>query len=218
MPPLYKLGFQPPPRSRHSYTAGLVSIQHRQLLPVRCAVPGHIRPLWALSLRANHALLANLQTAQVLRNARLLHQVIAVSRSSFIFCALCLFGTQNVIQYDRYAQVIRTLLRLPIAGPLISASAEPAATGSSNMGVIIGAAVGGAVAVMVTLGFSWRFYVNRKRKILVPDNNKTVLGADKEALSASLVAVVDESDDFDAVFSNHQVWIRETSSSLGCMP
>ena len=86
------------------------------------------------------------------------------------------------------------------------------------MGVIIGAAVGGAVVVMVTLGMSWKFCVNRKREILVPDHNETVLVADKEALSASLVAVVDGSDDFDAVFSNHQVWIRETSSSLGCMP
>jgi hypothetical protein len=108
-------------------------------------------------------------------------------------------------------------LRLPIAGPLISASADPAATGSSNLGVIIGATVGGAVAVMVTLGFSWRLYVNRKRKILVPDNNKTAQGADKEALSANLVAVVDGSDDFDAVFSTRQVWIRKRSSSLGCM-
>jgi hypothetical protein len=117
-----------------------------------------------------------------------------------------------VVQHDRYTQAMRTLLTLVIAGSLISASADPAANGSSNMGVIIGAAAGGAVAAMVALGFSWRFYVNRKRKILVPDNNKTVLGADKEVLSASLVAIVDGSDDFD-----HQVWIREKSSSLGCM-
>ena len=125
-----------------------------------------------------------------------------------------------VVQYGRGTQAMRMLLTLPVAASLISASADPAATGNSNMGVIIGAAVGGAVAVMVTLGFSWRFYVNRKRKILVPDNKmKTGLGADKEALSASLVAVVDGSDDFDsdAVFSNRQVWIQETLSLLRCM-
>jgi hypothetical protein len=118
-------------------------------------------------------------------------------------------AVQLLSQFDLYMQDSDRLLllRLSFAGPLNSASEGPVATASTNIAIVVGAASGGAAAVIVILGLSWRIYVIRKRKMLNPEDITIVPIAEKKAeLDATLVSVVGDFDDNDAVFSNRQVW------------
>jgi uncharacterized protein (DUF697 family) len=90
---------------------------------------------------------------------------------------------------------------------LSPAGEGPVATASTNIAIIIGTALGGAIAAIVTLGLSWRMCAIRKWKMLNQEHNRIAPIAEMQAaLDESLVSVVGHFDDNDAVFSNRQVW------------